>query len=286
MYITYALVAALFSGLTSVFAKSGINKESSLLATFIRTIVITLFLFVVVLLKDNLNVIFSVDKKTIILLILSGISNTLLWICYFKALDLGTVSKVTPIDKTSIILTLVLSSIFLHEKITIIKVLSIIFILTGTLLTLKRENEDSKDNKWILYAVLTAVFTSTTTVISKVGIESTNTSLTTFLRTIIVFILLTAITLFKKKFKDIKKLNKRNYLFITLSGISTSLSWLFYFLSLSLGEASIVFTIEKLSLVVSILASTIFLKEKLNKKQILGIIIIVIGTSLLIFKNI
>lgn len=286
MYITYALVAALFSGLTSVFAKSGINKESSLLATFIRTIVITLFLFVVVLLKDNLNVIFSLDKKTIIFLILSGISNTLLWICYFKALDLGTVSKVTPIDKTSIILTLVLSSIFLHEKITIIKVLSIIFILTGTLLTLKRENEDSKDNKWILYAVLTAVFTSTTTVISKVGIESTNTSLTTFLRTIIVFILLTAITLFKKKFKDIKKLNKRNYLFITLSGISTSLSWLFYFLSLSLGEASIVFTIEKLSLVVSILASTIFLKEKLNKKQILGIIIIVIGTSLLIFKNI
>ena len=143
--------------------------------------------------------------------------------------------------------------------------------------------DKSQDNKWILYAFLTAVFTSTTTVISKIGIKSTNTSLTTLLRTIIVLILLTIITLFKNKFKDIRKLNKKNFLFIILSGISTSLSWLFYFASLSLGEASVVFPIEKLSLVVSILASTIFLKEKLNKKQILGIIIIVIGTSLLFF---
>lgn len=281
MYIIYALLSALFSGLTSVFAKSGINSKKSLISTYVRTLVITLFLFIVVTLRNDFNDLYLLDKKTIIFLVLSGISNTLLWICYFKALDLGTVSKVTPIDKTSIILTLILSSIFLHEKITIIKVLSIIFILTGTLLTIKREDKDSKDNKWILYAFLTAIFTSTTTVISKIGIENTNTCLTTFLRTIIVLILLTIINLFKNKFKDIKNLNKRNYMFIILSGISTSLSWLFYFTSLSLGEASIVFPIEKLSLVVSIVTSTIFLKEKLNKKQILGIIIIVIGTSLL-----
>lgn len=281
MYIIYALLAALFSGLTSVFAKSGINSKNSLISTYVRTLAITLFLFIVVTLRNDFNDLYLLDKKTIIFLVLSGISNTLLWICYFKALDLGTVSKVTPIDKTSIILTLILSSIFLHEKITIIKVLSIIFILTGTLLTIKREDKDSKDNKWILYAFLTAIFTSTTTVISKIGIENTNTCLTTFLRTIIVLILLTIINLFKNKFKDIKNLDKRNYMFIILSGISTSLSWLFYFTSLSLGEASIVFPIEKLSLVVSIVTSTIFLKEKLNKKQILGIIIIVIGTSLL-----
>lgn len=281
MYIIYALLAALFSGLTSVFAKTGIKDVESLLATFIRTIIITLFLFVVVLLNNNLNDIFLLDKRTIIFLILSGISNTLLWIFYFKALDLGTVSKVTPIDKTSIILTLILSSIFLNEKITEIKVFSIILILVGTLLTIKRENKNSKDNKWILYAVLTAIFTSTTTILSKIGIENTNTSLTTFLRTVIVLLVLTAITLIKKKYKNIKKLNKKNYLYIVLSGISTSLSWLFYFASLSIGEASIVFPIEKLSLVVSIIVSCIFLKEKLSKKQILGIVIIVLGTSLL-----
>lgn len=283
MYIIYALLASVFSGLTSVFAKTGIKNTDSLLATFLRTIVISLFLFLIVIWKENLNDIFLLDTKTILFLILSGISNTLLWICYFKALDLGTVSKVTPVDKTSIVLTLILSSLFLNEKITTIKIISIVLILSGTFLTIKKESKDSKDNKWIVYAVLTAVFTSTTTVLSKIGIESTNTTLITFLRTIVVLIILTTITLFKKKYKSIKDIEKRSWLFIILSGLSTSLSWLFYFKALALGEASIVFPIEKLSLVVSILISIIFLKEKVNKKQIIGIIIIVIGTSLLFF---
>lgn len=283
MYIIYALLASVFSGLTSVFAKTGIKNIDSLLATFLRTIVISLFLFLIVIWKENLNDIFLLDTKTILFLILSGISNTLLWICYFKALDLGTVSKVTPVDKTSIVLTLILSSLFLNEKITTIKIISIVLILSGTFLTIKKESKDSKDNKWIVYAVLTAVFTSTTTVLSKIGIESTNTTLITFLRTIVVLIILTTITLFKKKYKSIKDIEKRSWLFIILSGLSTSLSWLFYFKALALGEASIVFPIEKLSLVVSILISIIFLKEKVNKKQIIGIIIIVIGTSLLFF---
>lgn len=283
MYIIYALLASVFSGLTSVFAKTGIKNIDSLLATFLRTIVISLFLFLIVIWKENLNDIFLLDKKTILFLILSGISNTLLWICYFKALDLGTVSKVTPVDKTSIVLTLILSSIFLNEKITSIKMISIVLILSGTFLTIKKESKDSKDNKWIIYAILTAVFTSTTTVLSKIGIESTNTTLITFLRTIVVLIILTTITLFKKKYKSIKDIEKRSWLFIILSGLSTSLSWLFYFKALALGEASVVFPIEKLSLVVSILISITFLKEKVNKKQIIGIIIIVIGTSLLFF---
>ena len=283
MYIIYALLASVFSGLTSVFAKTGIKNIDSLLATFLRTIVISLFLFLIVIWKENLNDIFLLDTKTILFLILSGISNTLLWICYFKALDLGTVSKVTPVDKTSIVLTLILSSLFLNEKITSIKIISIVLILSGTFLTIKKESKDSKDNKWIIYAILTAVFTSTTTVLSKIGIESTNTTLITFLRTIVVLIILTTITLFKKKYKSIKDIEKRSWLFIILSGLSTSLSWLFYFKALALGEASVVFPIEKLSLVVSILISITFLKEKVNKKHIIGIIIIVIGTSLLFF---
>lgn len=283
MYIIYALLASVFSGLTSVFAKTGIKNTDSILATFLRTIVISLFLLLIVIFKENINDIFLLDKKTLLFLILSGISNTLLWICYFKALDLGTVSKVTPVDKTSIVLTLILSSLFLNEKITTIKIISITLILLGTFLTIKKESKDSKENRWILYAILTAVFTSTTTVLSKIGIENTNTTLITFLRTIVVLIILTTITLFKKKYKYIKDIKSRSWLFIILSGLSTSLSWLFYFKALALGEASIVFPIEKLSLVVSILISIIFLKEKVSKKQITGIIIIVIGTSLLFF---
>ena len=283
MYIIYALLASVFSGLTSVFAKTGIKNTDSILATFLRTIVISLFLLLIIIFKENINNIFLIDKKTLLFLTLSGISNTLLWICYFKALDLGTVSKVTPVDKTSIVLTLILSSLFLNEKITTIKIISIVLILLGTFLTIKKESKDSKENRWILYAILTAVFTSTTTVLSKIGIENTNTTLITFLRTIVVLIILTTITLFKKKYKYIKDIKSRSWLFIILSGLSTSLSWLFYFKALALGEASIVFPIEKLSLVVSILISIIFLKEKVSKKQIIGIIIIVIGTSLLFF---
>lgn len=283
MYIIYALLASVFSGLTSVFAKTGIKNTDSILVTFLRTIVISIFILLIVIFKENINDIFLLDKKTLLFLILSGISNTLLWICYFKALDLGTVSKVTPVDKTSIVLTLILSSLFLNEKITTIKIISIVLILLGTFLTIKKESKDSKDNRWILYAILTAVFTSTTTVLSKIGIENTNTTLITFLRTIVVLIILTTITLFKKKYKYIKDIKSRSWLFIILSGLSTSLSWLFYFKALALGEASIVFPIEKLSLVVSILISIIFLKEKVSKKQITGIIIIVIGTSLLFF---
>ena len=283
MYIIYALLASVFSGLTSVFAKTGIKNTDSILATFLRTIVISIFILLIVIFKENINDIFLLDKKTLLFLILSGISNTLLWICYFKALDLGTVSKVTPVDKTSIVLTLILSSLFLNEKITNIKIISIVLILLGTFLTIKKESKDSKDNRWILYAILTAVFTSTTTILSKIGIENTNTTLITFLRTVVVLIILTTITLFKKKYKYIKDIKNRSWLFIILSGLSTSLSWLFYFKALALGEASIVFPIEKLSLVVSILISIIFLKEKVSKKQITGIIIIIIGTSLLFF---
>lgn len=282
MYIIYALLAALFSGLTSVFAKNGINNIDSLLATFLRTIVISLFIFIILIFNNSLSNITVLSSKTYLFILLSGISNTLLWICYFKALALGDVSKVTPIDKTSIILTLLLSYILLHEPITSIKVVSMILILFGTFISTNKTSTDYKEsNKWILYAVLTAIFTSTTTILSKIGLDKRYTDTTTFLRTLVVMVILTIIVISKKKYKTIKQITKKNLLFIILSGLTTSLSWLFYFKALSIGEASIVFPIEKLSLVVSIIFSKIFLKEHLSKKQLLGIIIIIVGTSLL-----
>ncbi len=284
MYIIYALLAALFSGLTSVFAKNGINNIDSLLATFLRTIVISLFIFIILIFNNSLSNITVLSSKTYLFILLSGISNTLLWICYFKALALGDVSKVTPIDKTSIILTLLLSYILLHEPITSIKVVSMILILSGTFISINKTSTDYKEsNKWILYAVLTAIFTSTTTILSKIGLDKRYTDTTTFLRTLVVMVILTIIVISKKKYKTIKQITKKNLLFIILSGLTTSLSWLFYFKALSIGEASIVFPIEKLSLVVSIIFSKIFLKEHLSKKQLLGIIIIIIGTSLLMY---
>lgn len=284
MWIIYALVSAIFSGLTSVLASysSKLNKVDSILITTIRTFIILVLSFIATLIYKTFNEIYNLDIKTIIFLILSGISTTLLWIFYFKALDTGDVSKVTPIDKTSIVITLILSMIFLHEKITIIKVISIIFILIGTLLTVNKKTTNEKDNKWILYSILTAIFTSTTTIISKIGLNDIDSVLATFIRTVIVFIILMFIVIIKKKYVYLKDISKKSLRYVIYSGITNTLSWLFYFASLKDGETSIVFTIEKLSIVVTILLSVIFLKEKLNRKQIIGIII-VIATSLLMF---
>ena len=285
MWIIYALVSAIFSGLTSVLASysSKLNKVDSILITTIRTFIILVLSFIATLIYKTFNEIYNLNIKTIIFLILSGISTTLLWIFYFKALDTGDVSKVTPIDKTSIVITLILSMIFLHEKITIIKVISIIFILVGTLLTVNKKTTNEKDNKWILYSILTAIFTSTTTIISKIGLNDIDSVLATFIRTVIVFIILMFIVIIKKKYVYLKDISKKSLRYVIYSGITNTLSWLFYFASLKDGETSIVFTIEKLSIVVTILLSVIFLKEKLNRKQIIGIIIIVIATSLLMF---
>ena len=285
MWIIYALVSAIFSGLTSVLASysSKLNKVDSILITTIRTFIILVLSFIATLIYKTFNEIYNLDIKTIIFLILSGISTTLLWIFYFKALDTGDVSKVTPIDKTSIVITLILSMIFLHEKITIIKVISITFILIGTLFTVNKKTTNEKDNKWILYSILTAIFTSTTTIISKIGLNDIDSVLATFIRTVIVFIILIFIVIIKKKYVYLKDISKKSLRYVIYSGITNTLSWLFYFASLKDGETSIVFTIEKLSIVVTILLSVIFLKEKLNRKQIIGIIIIVIATSLLMF---
>lgn len=285
MWIIYAVSSSIFSGLTSVLASysSKLNKLDSILLTTIRTLVILILSFIVTIFLGNISDIKNLDMKTIIFLILSGMSTTLLWIFYFKALDTGDVSKVTPIDKTSIVITLILSSIFLKEKITIIKIISIILILIGTILTINKSKEKSKNNKWIIYAILTAIFTSTTTIISKIGLNDINSHLATFIRTIVVFIILIIIIFITKKYKDIKKLDSKSLRFVIYSGITNTLSWLFYFKALQKGETSVVFTIEKLSIVVTILLSVIFLKEKLNKKQILGIIIISSATALLMF---
>lgn len=285
MWIIYAVSSSIFSGLTSVLASysSKLNKSDSILLTTIRTLVILLLSFVVTIFCGCISDIKELNMKNIIFLILSGISTTLLWIFYFKALDAGDVSKVTPIDKTSIVITLILSSIFLKEKITTIKVISIILVSFGTMLTINKPKEKSTNNKWIIYAILTAIFTSTTTIISKVGLNNINSYLATFIRTIVVFIILIIIIFITKKYKDIKELDSKGLRIVIYSGITNTLSWLFYFKALQNGEASVVFTIEKLSIVVTILLSVIFLKEKLNKKQILGIIIISSATALLMF---
>lgn len=280
MWIFFAILAAIFSGLTTVFAKVGVSKANSTLVSGLRTIVIMIFSILVFLfLGDGFK---NIDLKNIIFIALSGITTALLWICYFKALSLADVSMVTPIDKLSIVLTLILSYIFFKEKIAIIKVISMICMIGGTFLMVNNDKEN-KENNWIIFAGLTAVFTSLATILGKIGINNINPNLGTMLRTIVILVIIWGLIIIKKEYIDIRKITKKNMLFIILSGISTGISWLFYFVSLKAGEVSIVFPVEKLSAAVAILISIIFLKEKLDKKGILGFISIILGTLLLIF---
>lgn len=282
MWIILALGAAFFAGVTSIFAKAGIKNVDSSLATALRTIVILIFSVIIVLIMGTFSEISKLNFKNTIFLILSGITTLLLWLSYFKALSLANVNKVAPIDKTSIVLTLILSSIFLKEDITLIKVISIVLILLGTyLMTSKNDNVNEDNKKWIIYALLTAFFTSVATIVGKVGIRDIESNFGLLIKTIVVFIIIWILIFKTKKNKDIKYINKKSWIFIILSGITTCLSWVCYFGSLKEKDASIVFPIEKLSIVVSVILSSIFLKEKLTKKATIGLITIVAGTCLL-----
>ena len=284
MWILYAFGSAFFAGITAILAKIGIKNTDSNLATAIRTIVILLFSWLMVFIVGSFNTITELSSKTIIFLILSGIATGLSWLCYFKALQLGNVNKVTPIDKSSTILTMILAMIFLGESITILKVISIILIGVGTYLMIEKKNDtkQAKDNKWLLYAFGSAIFASLTSILGKIGIEGVESNLGTAIRTIVVLVMAWIVVFVTKKQSEIKKIDKRSWKFLLLSGLTTGLSWLCYYKALQDGEASIVVPIDKLSIVITIVFSYIILKEKLNKKSMLGLIGIIVGTLLLL----
>ena len=222
-------------------------------------------------------------------LILSGLSTGGSWLCYFKALQLGDVNKVVPIDKSSTILTMILAFIFLNEKITINMVIGMIGIAIGTYLMIQKKEKAEKIVKrkaWLIYALLSALFASLTSILGKVGIENVESNLGTAIRTIVVLVMAWIIVFATKKQRDIKKIDKRSLIFLILSGVATGASWLCYYKALQDGLASIVVPIDKLSILVTVLFAYIFLKEKLSKKSLLGLILIVVGTLLLLVKAI
>jgi len=284
MWILYAFGSAFFAGITAILAKIGIKNTDSNLATAIRTIVILIFSWLMVFIVGSIETITELSQKTIIFLILSGLATGLSWLCYFRALQLGNVNKVTPIDKSSTILTMVLAIIFLGEKITILKIISIILIGVGTYLMIekKEDKKQAKNNKWLFYALGSAVFASLTSILGKIGIEGVESNLGTAIRTIVVLFMAWIVVFVTKKQTEIKNIDKNSWKFLLLSGLTTGLSWLCYYKALQTGEASIVVPIDKLSITITIALSYFILKEKLNKKSMIGLIGIVIGTMLLL----
>ena len=287
MWILYAFGSAFFAGATSILAKIGVKDVDSHVATAIRTIVVLIFSWLMVFIVGSQGTIADISTRTFIFLILSGLATGASWLCYFKALQLGDVNKVVPIDKSSTILTMILAFIFLGENITINMIIGMIGIGIGTYLMIQKKEESNKiirGKSWIVYAVLSAVFASLTSILAKVGIENVESNLGTAIRTIVVLIMALVIVFVTQKQNDVKKIDKRSLIFIILSGIATGGSWLCYYKALQDGLASIVVPIDKLSILFTVLFAYIFLKEKLSKKSVLGLILIVVGTLTLLIK--
>ena len=287
MWILYAFGSAFFAGATSILAKIGVKDIDSHIATAIRTIVVLIFSWIMVFIVGSQGTIGNISGKTLTFLILSGFATGASWLCYFKALQLGDVNKVVPIDKSSTILTMVLAFIFLGENITINMVVGMIGIGIGTYLMIQKKESIEKVVKgkaWLVYALLSAIFASLTSILGKVGIENVESNLGTAIRTIVVLIMAWIIVFATKKQSDVKKIDKKSLLFLILSGIATGASWLCYYKALQDGLASIVVPIDKLSILVTILFAYVFLKEKLSKKSIVGLVLIVVGTLILLIK--
>ena len=284
MWLIFAFASALFAGLTAILAKCGIKNTDSNVATALRTIVVLIFSWIMVFVVGVQNDLRLIDNKTLIFLILSGLSTGASWLCYFKALQLGDINKVTPIDKSSTVLTMILAFIFLGESFTWIKLVSMVFIGIGTYLMIQKKQTDRKvqSKAWLFYAAGSAVFASLTSILGKIGIENVNSNLGTAIRTIVVLIMAWIVVFVTKKQNTIKSIDKKSWLFLILSGLATGGSWLCYYRALQTGPASVVVPIDKLSILVTIAFSYIVFKEKLNVKSALGLILIVGGTLLLL----
>lgn len=284
MWIFYAMASSFFAGITAILAKVGIKQIDSSLATALRTIIVLFFSWLMVLITGTYTTLSEITIEIFILLILSGLATGASWLCYFKALQMGDVNKVTPIDKLSTIFTMILAFIFFGESVTSLKIVCIILIGIGTYLMIEKKKNKNKniDDKWIIYAFGSAIFASLTSILGKMGIQHIDSTLGTAIRTIVVLMMSWGVVLIQKKDIHIKNIDYRNWLFLILSGITTGLSWLSYYHALQNGPASIVVPIDKLSVVITIVFSCFVLKEKLSYRSLLVLIILVVGTLMLL----
>lgn len=282
MWLFFALGSAFFAGITAVLAKIGIENVNSTLATALRTVVVLAFSWLMVFVVGSQGGIAQISGTTLLFLVLSGLSTGASWLCYFKALQLGDVNKVAPIDKSSTVLTILLAFIFLGEPVSIPQALGVVGIGVGTLLMIaKKEVEDGKPHSkaWLVYAFLSAVFASLTSIFGKIGVENVESNLGTAIRTIVVLVMAWVMVFVTGEQKGIRSIGKKSWVFLFLSGITTGLSWLCYYRALQDGPASVVVPIDKLSILVTIVFSWIVLKEKLTPKAAVGLVLILAGTG-------
>ncbi len=280
MWLILAFSSALFAGLTSILAKCGIKKTDSTVATAIRTAVVLVMSLVMVATVNSFNTIKNIEGKSWLFLVLSGLATGGSWLCYFKALQIGDVNKVVPVDKSSTILSIIIAVIFLKEEMTPLKALCVVLIAIGTYLMIEKKDviQNEKGSSWFIYALLSAVFAALTSILGKVGISNVESNLGTAIRTAVVLVMAWIMVFVTGKKEYIKKIPKGELGFIILSGLATGGSWLCYYKALQQGPASIVVPIDKLSILVTIAFSYFVFHEKLNAKSLIGLALMVAGT--------
>ncbi len=281
MWIIYAIGSAFFAGVTSILAKCGIKKTDSNVATAIRTVVILIFAWLIVLLTGSWSEINKIDGKTMLFLCLSGIATGASWLCYFRALQVGDINKVVPVDKSSTVLTILLALIFLHEGLSIRKALAVFMIAVGILLMIEKKDKVVQGNEkksWILYAAGSAFFASLTAILGKIGISGVDSNLGTAIRTTVVLVMAWIMVFGSGKVRTIRDISRKELIYICGSGIATGISWLCYYRALSEGPASVVVPIDKLSILVTVVFSYFVFKEKLTKKECAGLFLLTAGT--------
>ena len=306
IYILFALIASIFTSLTTILAKVGIKNVNSNFATCFRTFIVIICSLILCLIQDTFKETVKFNYINIIFIILSSIATFLSWIFYYKALKIGEVSKVVAIDKCSFVLTTILFIIFFFNDTTnngniftiISIVLSLSLMIAGTLLMLdlkkkkdiniENNNENKHKKKYLIYALLSAIFASLVSLFIKISLNNISSSILTFYRTILVFIFALIIVIVKKDYIGISKINAKSYIFLTLSGLSTGIAWISEYEALNIPNSNplVVSSITKLSIILTFIVSFIFFKEKANKKTISGVILLTLGIVLIIINDI
>lgn len=287
MWIAFAFGSAFLAGVTSILAKSGIRKTDSTVATAIRTIIVLIFSWIMVFITGSQNQIGAIGGKTLLFLILSGIATGVSWLCYFKALQLGDINKVVPIDKSSIVLTILLAFLLLGEPIGLLQGIGVLLIGVGTFLMIEKKAETNgvpvQGKRWMLYAFGSAIFASLTSILGKIGIEGVESNLGTAIRTAVVLVMAWIMVLVMGKAQAVREISVKELSFICLSGFATGASWLCYYRALQDGLASVVVPIDKLSILVTVAFSWLVFHEKLTARSGWGLALIVAGTLAMIF---
>lgn len=284
MWLIFAIGSAFFAGITAILAKCGIKQTDSTVATAVRTVVVLLMSIMMVLIAGSAGTITQVSGKTWLFLVLSGLATGGSWLCYFKALQIGNVNKVVPVDKSSTVLAMLLALIFLHEEISLTKCIGIVAVSAGIFLMIekKQASEERHGAGWLPFAVMSAVFAALTSILGKIGIDGVESNLGTSIRTAVVLVMAWLMVIVTRKTHEVRKIPPKEFLFICLSGLATGASWLCYYKALQDGPASVVVPVDKLSILVTVLFSWVVFHEKLSVRSLIGLVVLTAGTLIML----